>query len=89
VIGAAFYIMSMEEGRVFWDGGLPGMSPDERGAIYRAKIGTLAKLHSPTIRRRSGSATSASREIISPGRSIAGPSSIAPRRRTRSRRWTG
>ena len=46
VIGAAFYIMSMVEGRVFWDGGLPGMSPSERGAIYRAKIETLAQLHS-------------------------------------------
>jgi aminoglycoside phosphotransferase (APT) family kinase protein len=46
VIGAAFYIMSMEEGRIFWDGGLPGMSNDERSAIYRAKIETLARLHS-------------------------------------------
>jgi aminoglycoside phosphotransferase (APT) family kinase protein len=46
VIGAAFYIMSMEEGRIFWDGGLPGMTPAERGAIYHAKIETLARLHS-------------------------------------------
>ena len=29
VIGAAFYIMSMEEGRVFWDPTLPSQTPDD------------------------------------------------------------
>jgi aminoglycoside phosphotransferase (APT) family kinase protein len=46
VVGSAFYIMDMVEGRVFWDGMLPEQEPEERGSIYRAMIGTLARLHS-------------------------------------------
>ena len=34
VIGAAFYIMSMEEGRVFWNPQLPNQPPAERRAIF-------------------------------------------------------
>ena len=45
VIGAAFYIMSMVEGRVFWNATLPGSAPAERRAVYEAEIVTLAKLH--------------------------------------------
>ena len=45
VIGSMFYIMAMVEGRVLWNGSLPGCSPAERAAIYRAEIETLAKLH--------------------------------------------
>ncbi|MCA1360772.1 phosphotransferase family protein [Bradyrhizobium sp. IC3069] len=45
VIGAAFYIMSMEEGRVFWDPTLPSLSREVRPAIFTSKIETLAKLH--------------------------------------------
>ena len=45
VIGAAFYIMSMEEGRVFWDPTLPGQPPDARRKIFISKIETLGKLH--------------------------------------------
>jgi len=46
VIGAAFYIMSMEEGRVFWDPSLPSQTPAAAGgAIFTSKIETLAKLH--------------------------------------------
>lgn len=45
VIGAAFYIMSMEEGRVFWNPTLPNQKPEERRAIFTSKIETLAKLH--------------------------------------------
>ena len=30
VIGSAFYIMSMEEGRVFWDPSLPSQTPEDR-----------------------------------------------------------
>jgi aminoglycoside phosphotransferase (APT) family kinase protein len=45
VIGAWFYVMDMVEGRVLWDASLPAYSPDERRAIYRAKIKTLAELH--------------------------------------------
>jgi len=46
VIGAAFYIMSMEEGRVFWNPTLPGLEPKERQTVFTSKIETLAKLHS-------------------------------------------
>src|SRR6201747_2225006 len=46
VIGAAFYIMSMEEGRVFWDPQLPGEPFEARRQIFTSKIETLAKLHS-------------------------------------------
>lgn len=45
VIGSAFYIMSMEEGRVFWDPTLPRQSADVRPNIFRSKIETLARLH--------------------------------------------
>lgn len=45
VLGAAFYVMEMVEGRTFWDGSLPGMDNDERTSIYRSMIGTLARLH--------------------------------------------
>jgi aminoglycoside phosphotransferase (APT) family kinase protein len=45
IIGAAFYIMSMVEGRIFWDGTLPGIEPSERRALYESEIRTLARLH--------------------------------------------
>jgi len=45
VLGAMFYVMEMVEGRILWDGSLPGMSNAERRAIYEHKIATLAKLH--------------------------------------------
>ena len=37
VIGSAFYIMSMVEGRVFWNATLPGTAPAERRAVYEAR----------------------------------------------------
>ncbi|MDX2238459.1 MAG: phosphotransferase family protein [Hyphomonadaceae bacterium] len=45
VIGTMFYVMDNVEGRILWDGSLPGSTPAERRAIYEAKIATLAKLH--------------------------------------------
>jgi aminoglycoside phosphotransferase (APT) family kinase protein len=45
VIGSAFYIMSMEEGRVFWDPTLPHVAAGDRRKIFASKIETLAKLH--------------------------------------------
>src|SRR6201992_1806326 len=33
VLGSAFYIMSMEEGRVFWDPTLPSQAPEDRRRI--------------------------------------------------------
>ncbi|HTG39740.1 phosphotransferase family protein [Sphingomonas sp.] len=45
VIGAAFYIMDMVEGRTLWDGTLPGMAPANRRTHYEAMVDTLADLH--------------------------------------------
>jgi aminoglycoside phosphotransferase (APT) family kinase protein len=45
VIGTMFYIMDNVQGRILWDGTLPGMDPKERRAIYEAKVKTLAALH--------------------------------------------
>jgi aminoglycoside phosphotransferase (APT) family kinase protein len=45
VLGTIFYVMSFEEGRVFWNGTLPDLGPRDRGAIYKAEIETLARLH--------------------------------------------
>jgi len=45
VIGTWFYIMDMVEGRILWDQTLPQYQPEERRAIFRSKIKTLADLH--------------------------------------------
>jgi len=45
VIGSAFYVMEMVEGRTIWDGGMPGLIPDQRREHYHAMIDTLADLH--------------------------------------------
>jgi aminoglycoside phosphotransferase (APT) family kinase protein len=45
VIGSAFYVMSMEDGRIFWDPALPQLPKEERRPIFTDKIRTLAKLH--------------------------------------------
>ena len=45
VLGSAFYIMEMVEGRTLWDGSLPGMKPAERTAHYNAITDTLAAMH--------------------------------------------
>jgi aminoglycoside phosphotransferase (APT) family kinase protein len=46
VIGSAFYLMELIEGRHFWDPRLPEITrPDERGQLYRAMVDRLADLH--------------------------------------------
>jgi hypothetical protein len=45
VIGTMFYVMDMVEGRILWDQSLPAYAPEERRAIYMAKLKTLADLH--------------------------------------------
>ena len=45
VIGSAFYVMEMVEGRTIWDGAMPGATPPERTAHYEAMVDTLAALH--------------------------------------------
>ena len=45
VIGRAFYVMEFVQGRVLWDQSLPGMSNDERHAIYDEMNRVIAALH--------------------------------------------
>jgi len=45
VIGRAFYAMEFVQGRVLWDQSLPGMTPDQRGAIYDEMNRVIAALH--------------------------------------------
>ena len=45
VIGRAFYIMEFMQGRVLWDQALPGMAPDQRGAIYEEMNRVIGALH--------------------------------------------
>ncbi|KAK3939120.1 kinase-like domain-containing protein [Diplogelasinospora grovesii] len=45
VIGTPFYIMSFLDGRIFEDPSIPGVSPEDRRAIWFDAVRTLAKLH--------------------------------------------
>lgn len=45
LLGTPFYLMEFVEGRVFSDCSLPGLSPEERRAIYLSLAETLARLH--------------------------------------------
>ena len=49
VIGSAFYVMELVEGRTLWDGALPGMTREERTATYHAMVDTLADLHAVDV----------------------------------------
>jgi len=49
VIGRAFYVMDFADGRVLWDQSLPGMSRDERAAVYDEMNRVIAKLHSVDV----------------------------------------
>jgi aminoglycoside phosphotransferase (APT) family kinase protein len=49
VIGTIFYVMDSVDGRILWDGRLPGYAPAERAAIYQAKLETLARLHTTDV----------------------------------------
>ncbi len=46
VIGTMFYVMDYVQGRVLWDPALPGMSPQQRGAIFDEMNRVIAALHS-------------------------------------------
>src|SRR5579862_6315807 len=50
VIGRAFYVMEFIEGRVFWDQGLSGATPAERGAIYDEMNRVIAAMHNVDVR---------------------------------------
>lgn len=45
VIGSAFYVMDMVEGRIFWNSTFEGLPADERAACFDAMNATLAQLH--------------------------------------------
>jgi aminoglycoside phosphotransferase (APT) family kinase protein len=45
VIGTAFYVMEMVEGRIFWEAHLPEVGRAERPAYFDAMNATLAALH--------------------------------------------
>ena len=46
IVGTAFFVMDCVDGRIFWDQSLPGMSREERGAIYDEMSRVIALLHS-------------------------------------------
>jgi len=60
---ATFYIMSMEEGRVFWDPALPSQTR-MRGARSSPARSRRSPGCTPMIRKQSGSAISASRQLF-------------------------
>lgn len=45
VIGSWFYVMDLVQGRIFWDGGFPGVAASEKGAHQDAMGASLAALH--------------------------------------------
>ncbi len=45
VLGSAFYVMEYVPGRVYFDPLLPGVSPEDRAAIFRSMGETIARLH--------------------------------------------
>ncbi len=51
VIGRAFYVMEHVDGRVLWDATLPGMTRDERAAIYDEMNRVIAALHTVDVER--------------------------------------
>ncbi len=46
VVGTMFFVMEFIDGRIFWDAHLPGLSKQERRAVYESMNETLALLHS-------------------------------------------
>jgi aminoglycoside phosphotransferase (APT) family kinase protein len=45
VIGSAFYVMDFVDGRILWDGSLPGMANAQRAEIYWEMNRVIAQLH--------------------------------------------
>ncbi|MTE01730.1 phosphotransferase [Paracoccus sp. YIM 132242] len=45
LLGTPFYLMEWLEGRVFTEYALPGLSPDQRRAIYASMATTMAAIH--------------------------------------------
>ena len=49
VIGSAFYLMDMVEGRIFWDAALESVPIDDRAPYFDAMNATIAALHSADV----------------------------------------
>jgi len=49
LIGGMFYVMSYENGRIFWDPALPDCDAPERAAIYNEMNRVLAALHDVAV----------------------------------------
>ncbi len=45
VVGRAFYVMEFVQGRVLWEQSLPGLTREQRGAIYDEMNRVIAALH--------------------------------------------
>jgi len=45
VIGTAFFVMDLVEGRIVWEAAFPGMPPEARAAHFDAMNATIAQLH--------------------------------------------
>lgn len=52
VIGRAFYIMEFMQGRILWDQSLPGVSRQERGAIFNEMNRVISALHTVKFAQR-------------------------------------
>ncbi|WP_449043040.1 phosphotransferase family protein [Paracoccus sp. (in: a-proteobacteria)] len=50
LLGTPFYLMEWLDGRIFTEYTLPGLAPDQRGAIYRSMAATMAAIHSLDFR---------------------------------------
>ncbi len=51
VIGSMFYVMTLVQGRTFWDGALPDLTPGARRITYTAMIAALAQLHAVDVEK--------------------------------------
>lgn len=51
VIGTPFYVMEFLDGRIIQDFSLPDVTPNERTAMWRDAIETLARLHAVDYKR--------------------------------------
>jgi aminoglycoside phosphotransferase (APT) family kinase protein len=49
IIGSMFYVMSYEQGRIFWNPALPDIEREQRAAFYDELIRILAALHNVDI----------------------------------------
>lgn len=49
IIGSMFYVMSFEQGRIFWDPALPELPQAQRAPLYEELIRVMAALHAVDV----------------------------------------